>query len=539
VAVLPWNVNGPAEVSYLGGALTDMISSRVGSNEVVEIVRKDLVTKAAGNYDLKNIGGKEAVKLGRELNADFLLYGSVSVLGESISLDANILNVDSGEISPLYSSGLSVASVVKMAQTLSGDALKTIRFQGRLAKPDLSYTGKFKDVKKEADNVIKVKAVVAPGVELAKPADIMEVDSGGDAPEPVVVITRKIGEKTLKRRSSNLDGFFVSMTGADLDGDGFDEIFMISDEKLLIANFGLEGLKIIKEFSFPAQEQNISLSSGDSDRDGRDEVYLARLVRGKPASLSIEYLNGSYVVNDTGLNYFLRVIEIEGEGGELLAQGFKPESGFFRKILRIKKDGKSYTENGKFDIPKSVARSGLSNFQIIDIDKDGTNEIVTLGKRGNLTVYKADANSKFKEYFRSPESYGGSLNELQRPETVGYEYSVAYDPYYMPSEIKYGDFDSDGVEEIMVKRNVAGGLGKLAKKVMFYKSGSLHRLSWNVALFEEEWKTRDISGYIADFMIADLDGDGTNEATMIVVENLGNMFKRDKMHSYLLSYSIK
>ena len=89
----------------------------------------------------------------------------------------------------------------------------------------------------------------------------------------------------------------------------------------------------------------------------------------------------------------------------------------------------------------------------------------------------------------------------------------------MASEIQYGDFDSDGTHDIMLKQNVAGGLGKIAKKVMFYKSGSLSRLSWNVAIFEEQWRTKEISGYIADFIISDLDGDGTNEVTMLIVEN--------------------
>ena len=125
VAVLPWNVNGPADVSYLSGALTDMISSRVGSNEMVETVRKDLVMDAARKYDINNIGGAEAGKIGKALNADFIIYGSVSVLGDSISLDAKLLNVPSGEATPLYSTGIGISSIVKMARTISNDALGT------------------------------------------------------------------------------------------------------------------------------------------------------------------------------------------------------------------------------------------------------------------------------------------------------------------------------------------------------------------------------------------------------------------------------
>ena len=190
-------------------------------------------------------------------------------------------------------------------------------------------------------------------------------------------------------------------------------------------------------------------------------------------------------------------------------------------------------------IPKSVARQGISGFQFIDIDKDGTNELLALGKRGNLMLYKAGSRGRFKEFWRSPDEYGGSLNELQGAEFDADDYAISDNTYKMPGEIKYGDFDSDGVKEIMVKKNLAGGLGKYAKRVLFYDSGFLKRLSWNVALFEEEWKTREISGYIADFVISDLDGDGTDEVTILVVESEGGLLKRDKMRSYLLSYSIR
>lgn len=536
VAVVPWNVNAPEELSYLQGALTDMLSSRVGSNDKVEIIRKDLTAKAAGKYDLKNIGGKEAVKLGRELKADFLLYGSLSVLGDSISLDAKILNISTGEITTFYSTGIGLASITKMTRTIANDASARIRSQGASIKPDLSYTGKFRTKESEADNVIKVKAEISPGAILDEKAATV---IGDENAEQVVVITRKTGGKTLKRRSSNIDGFFVSMTRADLDGDGVDEIFMASKDKLLVASFGIEGLKIIKEFNFPIEVQNLFLSSGDTDKDGKDEVYLASLVRGEPKSQSVKYHKGSYIISSTGLNYLLRAIEVEGEGTVLLAQKFKSKSGFFRKIIKIKKDGENYSKNGKLNLPKSVARSGISNFQFIDIDKDGTNEIITLGKRGNLMIYKAGESGRFKEFWRSPDTYGGSLNELEKAEPIGDESSLTDETFYMASEIKYGDFDSDGVNEIMVINNLAGGMGKFAKKVLYYKSGTIQRLYWNVAIFEQEWKTRDISGYIADFIISDLDNDGTREVTMLVVDNMGSLLKKDKMHSYLLSYSIR
>ena len=324
VAVVPWNVNGPEDVAYLSGALTDMISSRVGSSDVVEVVRKDLVAKEAGKFNIKDMGVGEGVRLAKKLDADFLIYGSVSVLGESVSLDAKLLEADSGKLTQLFSTGTGISSIVKMTQTLSKDALRAIGTSS--IKPDLSYTGKFKADEAVEDSVVKIRATTAPGVET--PQERIKVQADGTA-EPVVVITRKTGGKTLKRRSSNIDGLFVSMTTADLDGDGTPEVFMASGTTLIVATFGIEGLKIIKEFKSSSEVQNLYLSSGDTDGDGTDEVYLARLVNGKPRSLRVKYLRGSFTTSElTGLKYFLRAIVIEGKGSELIAQGYRTKGGF-------------------------------------------------------------------------------------------------------------------------------------------------------------------------------------------------------------------
>ena len=346
----------------------------------------------------------------------------------------------------------------------------------------------------------------------------------------------------LKRRSANIDGFFVSMTTADLDKDGNYEIFLVSDRSIIIANYGINGLSIIKEIGSPASIQNLFISSGDTDGDGYDELYLARLVRGKSESVMIAFRDGKYsIVMPEGLDNLVRAVNIQGEGSLLLSQGFGFGSGFSKKIVKLKKDKGGYIEDGEFDLPREVVALGLTSFQIFDMDSDGANELVSLGKKANLMVYKAAGGEggAFEEYWRSPEPYGGSLNELVKPDESGDEFTATDDDgFYINNGLEYGDFDSDGAVEIMVKRNIATGLAKYSKKVRNYKSSSLHRLSWNVALMDEEWKSKLQSGYISDFIVLDLDGDGTDEATILIVENMGSFLKKSKAKSYLLTYSI-
>ncbi|MEE9542469.1 MAG: hypothetical protein V3V95_01645 [Thermodesulfobacteriota bacterium] len=541
VAVIPWTVNGPEDSAYLKGAMTDMLSSRIGSSDIVEIVRFDEVKRAlAEDVKTGKIDEAAAIKIGKNLKADYLIYGSISVLGESVSLDASLVNIANMKSSPFYSSGEGVSSVVWMAESVSRMTLEAIGLETGTVKADLSYTGKFADNNEEGEiKSSKEPVILDAEAGLGKP---LPVGEGAGKKETVKVVTRTTGASILKRRSANIPGFLVSMTSADMDRDGTDEIFLVREASVIIANYGLKGLHIIQELKAPDKAQNLFVSSGDTDGDGFEEVFLARLNNGKPSSVRIDYIDGKYVVQEApGLDRLVRAINIQGEGAKLIAQGFRIGSGFFRKIKKLKKDKDGYVEDGELNLPREVISRGLASFQIFDLDSDGSNEIVSLGNKGSLRVYKAVVGGKgeIKEYWRSPETFGGSLNELLKPDESGDEHlGTSDDGFYINSGIEYGDFDSDGVVELMVKRNIATGLAKIAKKVRTYKSSSLHRLSWNVALMDEEWKTKVLSGYISDFVVADLDGDGTLEVTILIVELEGKILKKKNATSYLLTYSI-
>jgi hypothetical protein len=52
----------------------------------------------------------------------------------------------------------------------------------------------------------------------------------------------------------------------------------------------------------------------------------------------------------------------------------------------------------------------------------------------------------------------------------------------------------------------------------------------------ENWRTRDLNGYVADFLLADLDKDGADEITLLVMEETEGV--GSALKSYLLSYRL-
>jgi TolB-like protein len=513
VAVLPWHINGPADQTYLKDAITDMLQSRLGVSGAVEIVRADEVReslKSTGNRPTADASAREVASA---LKADYVLYGSLTVLGESLSLDAKLYKASGAEITPIFASGTGLGSIIEMADAVSNRALtKIYEGDGPLAAGEKTYIGRFTEDK---------KGVTA---------------ESGD----YVVVSRKSAHTTkILWRSTNIKGFFRSMTTADTNGDGRDEVFIMSRRRIVAGLFGPAGLSVLQEMDATGAIEFISLSSADLDGDGKDEVYVAALANGVPESHLLTQADGAYrLTSPSGFaRVFVRAIQTEGEGPALIAQGFTLKSGYKSKIYRLKKDGDRFKTDGKMDLPKPVIKAGLFGFQIFDIDRDSKNDVMDLSPGNNLRVFSRSGKRDWEKHWESPDFYGGSLNIIDLPEAS--QDTTAMPMVYVNGEFFWADLNRDGAGEIVITRNDPGGVfDKFSEKILYYKSGAVADVSWDVALLDENWRTPDVSGYLADFRIADLDGDGSDEITMLVVDGLGGLLKQTNAHSYLLSHGI-
>ena len=70
-----------------------MLSSRISVNEKIEVVNRDTVLAA-----IKETGGKELTLadvygLGKKLNVDFVVWGSITKIGNSLSIDGKLVDI--------------------------------------------------------------------------------------------------------------------------------------------------------------------------------------------------------------------------------------------------------------------------------------------------------------------------------------------------------------------------------------------------------------------------------------------------------------
>ncbi|MGA2027951.1 MAG: hypothetical protein ABSH17_12935 [Syntrophobacteraceae bacterium] len=98
VAILPFTMNAPANLNYLQGGIRDMLCSRLSSQGKVQVVGKSQIDVALKGA--KEISQSQALGIGAGLKADYVLYGSITSTGQSVSIEAKMAQV-SGKTEPV------------------------------------------------------------------------------------------------------------------------------------------------------------------------------------------------------------------------------------------------------------------------------------------------------------------------------------------------------------------------------------------------------------------------------------------------------
>lgn len=102
VAFLPFRVNGPADVAYLGQAIPDILATRVVTLAPAE---QGAVAAALQRHAGAPLTEAVAREVGRESGAQFVVLGTLTAIGDRLSLDARILPVTSGRAATVYIQG--------------------------------------------------------------------------------------------------------------------------------------------------------------------------------------------------------------------------------------------------------------------------------------------------------------------------------------------------------------------------------------------------------------------------------------------------
>lgn len=478
--VAPFQINGPSGFSYLEKAIPPMLTSRLfwqGKFEPVAGQDAALQGAAPKTQDA-------ADKLRATHKADYVVWGSVTVLGDEASLDVNVMD-GKGKVWQRASKS-AVNTLIGSLQN-TADAINSDVFGRPVASASARPGGSGRAVAPMNPDFV-----------------VNESQSGTVYLNPQI---RYQGVDTDRLRSQMLDFESHGMAVADIDGDGKNEVLLLESMNLYAYRWENGRLTRLAEYRLPSMIEPLLVRT--IKQGGRMLIVLSGFDNSSndPLSAVLTFAGGKFVPVDARVQYFLNVAPLPplyepaiiGQGGERTRIVRGP-------VFEMVWQGDRLVRGGNVsNLPKEA---NVFNFTWIPgNEKSGGDYLAVIGDQENLLTF----DGRGKRLAKSDDKFSGSGVGIPFDNTMpGMGASVdnaSNQTYYVPMRMEAVDLDKDGRYELLVNKPISAA-AMIFNNYRTYPQGEIHALLWDGIGMDLLWKTRRIKGTVADLLVADVDNDG-------------------------------
>ena len=456
------------------------------------VLEQDLVDKALAQFPKGPLAQTAVKSIGNQLGVDYIIYGSVTKIGDSLSIDAKLFDLkEDKSVTPLFVTCKGMDSVIpEIAQFASKAHARIMGIEyPQPSAPTLTVT--------------------------APPSDI----------KSAFIIARKEAEFW---KSQSLPVEIKGVDIGDVDGDGKNETVVMGDRTIDIYMYSDDKLILKKTLKGRGRDNYLSLDVADINGNGVAEIFVSNLVHNTLESFVMEFQGGEFREIAANKNYFFRVIRTTKDPRILIGQRMGLDGILYGSVYKLAwKDGQ-YMESETIPLPGKTIVCG---FNLIDLDNKGEEEIVLVDNNDYVKVLS----SKGKLLWRSEEIYGGTRDffTLYPSGSKGVDVDLE-ERVYLQNRILSRMQKKE--PEVILLKNIST-TGKLFERVRLYKESEVYSLVWDGLGLSEKWRTKKIHGYTADFHIKDIDNDGRDELVVGIIDSTGSIFSKKK--SYVLAYELR
>jgi len=520
IVIIPFKINAEKNMTFLKDGVLDMLSSRLSSGENVEIVGREETEKVVKAVEgILNEG--KAREIGAKLEADYVLFGSLTIFGESVSIDSKMVDV-TGDRKTLafFNQSKGIGEVIPEINNFAEEINEKVF--GRVMLP--------KELPAKQAPQVQPDDIYAHPETLAQSFDDEEVAGKRSDLNPAFIITRPQKSSREFWKSRNFRELINGIALGDVDRDGKVETIIITPNSVNIYRFENDRLLEIKKIDEDKYKIFIGVDVADINGNGYPEIFVTSLnpQRNVINSIVLEYDGKNYTKIVDNSAWYYRAVELPGRRSVLFGQRQKtggPDS-FSSEIFEMVWSNNEYVPDRKV-LPSNL--TNLMGFALGDVMNDGGETVVAYDKSDYIKII----NQSGRVLWTGSIHYGGSTHYFEMP---SFEPNSDNRQYY-PMRLSITDIDLDGKYEVIAVKNYEL-TGRLLKQLRKFKEAQIESLSWNGLGLVTNWKTAIISGYMRDFAIGDFDNDGEDEIIAAVISKEGSIVGTRPVSS-VISYDLK
>ncbi|MBI4633772.1 MAG: VCBS repeat-containing protein [Deltaproteobacteria bacterium] len=518
IAVLPFNVHSAENIDYVRSGIWDMLSSRISVADKIEVAAKDAVLDVLKTPSGKELSLADAYGFGKKMNVDFIVWGSITKIGNSLSIDGKLVDIKTNKAvvtAFVQSQGMDevIPKINDFAQRIDSYILGSVpSASSAVPSPD--------GVKAQAPSVSRESEIIA-GMKSRRRGTFTSAPINADFINSSEPIDRKGFWMSQKFATT-----FRGMDVGDVNGDGVNEVVTIDSYNVMVYQYPQKGgdLVLLQTIHGNLSDNYLSLDVADINGNGIREIIVTSIHRDYLNSFVLEFKEGKFVQIAANMPWFLRVITDSAGMVLLLGQERGTDTVFNTPIHEIIWNNGIYKAGSRMSIPEGLSVYGLT----LDTLGPGTSEkVIALDDSDYLNVYdkttkplsKLDIFGGSKEkLWKSDDVFGGSnvfiMSGSGSPEDSLDRLS------FIGLRILTNDLNKDGKNEIIIVKNLSAS-GRILKNTRMFTASEIYSLEWDGLGMLENWKTRKINGYVADYQFKDIDNDGKKEIVIALVLSVG------------------
>ncbi len=525
VALLPFKINSEKDLSFLKDGIFDMLSTRLAQDGRVEVISREqaeaAVQSTAGSGTINEASARS---IGTSLKADFVLFGSLTVLGDNVSIDAKMVDITGAKPTmTFYDQSPDLGAVITKINLIAADINAKIFGQTPVAAakapaPAAKPQKPPKDsIHAHPEKILQDDGFIAAGKEGA--SEDLEI-LGGAARETQASFWK----------SASFNHLINGVAVGDVDGDGKNETVIAAPHTVMIFRSDGGPFRKLAEVEESTNKNIYGLDTADINGNGYAEIFVTSFNADKTVvnSFILEYDGQNYVKILDNSRLIYRIAGTPNRGRILLGQRPKKGGSDSGPIFEMIWQGGEYVFTDEIKTPR-YTHTSLLGLTIADVLNNGQES--TLGYKGNDHIQIID--SAGKEVWESPDSYGGSMLFWDAPWD---DRGQVANKKYFPMRLVVWQNRAAKENQVIAVKNYDVSDRKL--EIRMFTKTQIEAFTWDGLGLRPIWKTRIIKGYIQDYTVGDFDNDGQDElvAALVIKEGRGIVLSETK--STIIAYDL-